>query len=78
VRRLAGGHLEVLSQRTGPSGTSYARREIDCRAETFRYLGEGDNRAEAERDSPNPGPMTALTGTSASSDVATEACVRSE
>jgi len=76
VNRLPDGHLEVLSRRTGPSGTSFARREIDCDAMTYRYLGEGDSRAEAENDSPNAGPMTALTGTSASSDVAVAACAR--
>jgi hypothetical protein len=78
VKRLPGPRLEVLSRRVGPSGTSFARREIDCRAVTYRYLGEGDSRAEAERDSPNPGSMTELTATSASADVAVEACARSQ
>lgn len=77
VNRLPSSRLEVLSRRDGPSGASFARREIDCNAMTYRYLGEGESRAEAERDSPNPGPMTGLTGTSASSDVAVAACARS-
>jgi hypothetical protein len=76
VNRLPDRHLEVLSRRDGPSGTSFARREIDCEAMTYRYLGEGDSRAEAEADSPNPGPMTELTETSASSDVAVAVCAR--
>lgn len=78
VNRLPGRRIEVLSRRTGPSGTSFARREIDCEAMTYRYLGEGDSRAEAERNSPNAGPMTELTGTSASSDVAVAACARQQ
>jgi len=77
VRQLPGSHIEVLSRRVGPSGTSFARREIDCHGMTYRYLGEGDSRADAERGSSNPGPMTELSERSASSDVAVEACARS-
>src|SRR5947209_2415714 len=51
IGTLKGGNLEVLSRRDGRSGTSFARREIDCAAYTYRYLGEGDTRAEAEHDS---------------------------
>jgi hypothetical protein len=74
IKRRGNGNLEVLSRRDGPSGTSFARREIDCQAYTYRYLGEGDTRAEAEVNSSNPGKMAELTGTSASSDVANAAC----
>jgi hypothetical protein len=76
IRRMRRGHLDVLSRRDGRSGTSFARREIDCDARTFRYLGEGDTREEAAQDGPNPGPMTEITGTSASSDVLRAACAR--
>lgn len=41
------GFLEVLSQRDGPSGRSYALREVDCRRRTFRYLGDSDSLSEA-------------------------------
>ena len=71
---IGSGNLEVLSRRDGPSGTSFARREIDCNSYTYRYLGEGDTREEAAIDGPNIGAMTELTGTSASSDVANAAC----
>jgi hypothetical protein len=70
------GNLEVLNKRIGPSGVSFSRREISCSDYTFRYLGEGDTLDEAKRDGPNISEMGALTGSSASSDVANEACGR--
>ena len=76
INAIEGGNLEVLSRRDGPSGTSFARREIDCRSYTYRYLGEGDTQEEAEIDTSNIGTMSALTGTSASSDAANAACKR--
>ena len=74
ISKRPNGNLEVVSRRDGPSGTSFARREINCGRNTYRYLGEGDTRDEASEDSPNRGSMSALTGTSASSDVANAAC----
>ena len=56
--KMPNGHLEVLSRRVGPSGESYARREVDCDARTVRYIGEGDTLEEAKADAPNPGRMT--------------------
>jgi len=41
--------LQVTPRRGGPSGTSYALREVDCRSDRFRYLGEGDTREAALR-----------------------------
>lgn len=41
---LDNGNLWIITRRDGPSGVSFSKREIDCRAETFRYLGEGDTR----------------------------------
>lgn len=76
ISKMPNGHLEVTSRRVGPSGTSFARREIDCGAYEYRYLGEGDTLAEAEADGSNIGSMSELTGTSASSDVANAACKR--
>jgi hypothetical protein len=75
-RTLSNGHLEVLTERTGSSGTSYARREIDCDAGTFRYLGEGDTQAEAEQDGPKPGAMGKLIYPSISSETAQFACAK--
>jgi hypothetical protein len=36
------GRNLVVSRRAGPSGTSFAAREINCQNETFRYVAEGD------------------------------------
>jgi hypothetical protein len=72
--RMSNGNLEVLTRRSGPSGVSYARREIDCGAMTFRYLGEGDSVAEARQDSPNPGGMGELVGGSISTEVSQFVC----
>jgi hypothetical protein len=74
IKGMKNGNLEVASRRDGSSGTSFARREIDCGAYIYRYLGEGDSRAEAAADKVNLAKMTALTGNSASSDVANAAC----
>lgn len=71
---MPGGNREALTRRDGRSGTSYARREIDCEARTFRYLGEGDTRAEAEVDAPNPGGMGELVPPSISAQVADYVC----
>jgi hypothetical protein len=73
-RTLSNGNLEVLTERIGTSGTSYARREINCDAGTFRYLGEGDTQNDAEQDGPNPGAMGILIYPSISSETAEFAC----
>jgi len=57
---MPNGHIQALTRRDGPSGTSFARREIDCDGRLFRYLGEGDTREQAMRDSPNIGEMSDL------------------
>lgn len=77
IEKRSNGNLGVVSQRDGASGRSFARREIDCSAYTYRYLGEGDTETEAAADNPNMGDMSELTGTSASSDVANAACASS-
>jgi hypothetical protein len=76
ARALPSGNLEVLTRRDGRSGTSFSRREIDCTAGTFRYLGEGDTREQAEEDAPNSGGMTPLTERSISSETAIYVCAR--
>lgn len=76
ARTLPSGNLEVLTRRDGKSGTSYSRREIDCAAGTFRYVGEGDTREQAEEDGPNPGDMGPLMEPSISSETAIYVCAR--
>ncbi|PHR92940.1 MAG: hypothetical protein COA69_06365 [Robiginitomaculum sp.] len=40
--KMSSGNWNAVTKRNGSSGTSYSRREINCRAQTFRYLGDGD------------------------------------
>lgn len=60
VKPGANGKIIAMTQRVGPSGTSYSNREIDCEAQLARYIGEGDTLAEANELSPNPGEMSPL------------------
>lgn len=71
-----GGMVEILSRRVGPSGTSFALREVDCRNDRFRYLGEGDTREEALQRKDSPGPMADLFDGSISWHVSHFACRR--
>ena len=73
---MPNGNREALTRRDGTSGTSYARREIDCASRRFRYLGEGDTRREAEADAPNLGEMAELVPGSISSEVADFVCAQ--
>lgn len=68
------GRIIATSRREGPSGTSYARREIDCSARLFRYVGEGDTLAEAQQPAPNPGEMSGLVEGSISDEAVKFAC----
>ena len=74
--RLPNGNVEAVTRRDGRSGTSFARREIDCGARAFRYLGEGDSMNEALADSSNPSGMGALTEGSVSAHVSRLVCSR--
>ena len=67
-------HLIAVTRREGPSGVSFARREINCQNRQFRYLGEGATQADAMRDSPNIGAMSALTSGSISTEVSAFVC----
>jgi hypothetical protein len=73
---MPNGHREALTRRDGSSGTSYARREIDCSGRRFRYLGEGDTREEAEVDDKNPGRMAELVSGSISTEVSDFVCAK--
>ena len=76
ISKLPNGNLQVLTRRVGKSGTSFARREVNCRAMTFRYLGEGDTLKQALRNAPNRGQMTEAMSTSISGEVSRFACRR--
>lgn len=66
----------IVTKREGKSGTSFAKREVDCAARTFRYLGDGDSldamkASKPSKPSPSMGPLTER---SISSYVADQAC----
>jgi hypothetical protein len=70
----ADGHRVAVTRRDGTSGTSYARREIDCENMQHRYLGEGDTRAEAEEDYSRPNPMSDVVSGSISAEITKYVC----
>jgi hypothetical protein len=76
IKKVSAKRIEVVSKRVGRSGTSYARRLVDCGAMTFKYLGEGDTLQEALLDGPDI-KMSALTDGSASHGVSVYACRKS-
>jgi hypothetical protein len=73
---MSNGHFEVVSRRDGSSGTSYARREVDCKSNSTRYLGEGDTYAQALETSSTLDPMSRAVEGSISSEIAIQACLR--
>lgn len=73
--RLPNGNRQATTRREGPSGISFARREIDCEAMTFRYLGEGDTLEEAQLNRASE-RMGELTEGSISTYVATFVCAK--
>ena len=77
LSKLPNGNLQVLTRRDGRSGTSFARREVNCSAMTFRYLGEGDTLKQAQRNTPNRGRMSEAFRDSISGEVSRFACRRS-
>ena len=74
VKPGTGGRIEAITRREGKSGISYARREIDCSGQTFRYTGEGDTLDEAKKPAPNIGEMGDLVDGSISDVVVKFAC----
>lgn len=72
-KRTSPTTVEVMTRREGPSGTSYALRQVDCANSRFRYLGEGDTLAEAKVRKTSD-PMGPLTPQSISTYVSNFAC----
>lgn len=74
VKKGEGGNIIATTRREGPSGTSFARREIDCRGNKARYLGEGDTLAVTKRAGYHVGPMGDLVDGSISDVASRFAC----
>ena len=64
----------MISERIGPSGTSYAIREVNCEANTFRYMGEGDTLEEATNNVDDSATMSPLVDGSISDYIVKAAC----
>lgn len=72
-KRTSPTMVEILTKREGPSGTSYALRQIDCARRQFRYLGDGDTLAAAKNGTPSD-RMGPLMAGSISTEVSDYAC----
>ena len=70
------GNIIATTRREGSSGTRFARREINCSAQTYRYLGEGDNVKQTYRPNYSVGEMSDLVDGSISDVVVKFACSR--
>ena len=68
------GNIIATTRREGPSGITFARREINCSAQTYRYLGEGDNVKQTYRPNYSVGEMSDLDDGSISDVVVKFAC----
>jgi hypothetical protein len=68
------GKLTVTTRRLGPSGESWAVREVDCTSLTFRYIGEGDTLAAAKRRNTAGARMASITPGSISAETVIAAC----
>lgn len=74
VEPMENGNFSAITRRSGSSGVSFARREVDCEQRLFRYLGEGDTKSKALRDSSNIGDMSGLVSGSISDVVVSVVC----
>lgn len=74
VTKGKGGNIIATTRREGPSGTSFARREIDCRGNKARYVGEGDTLAATKRAGYHVGEMGDLVDGSISDVASRFAC----
>ena len=73
VLRRPDGRIEVASRRKGSSGTSYAKRLVNCQDWTFMYLAEGDTIKALSIPRPDP-EMAPLTPGSSSTVITYHAC----
>ena len=74
IKIVKGNVIEIVSQRDGSSGTSFAKRLVDCKAGTFRYVVSDADTLEEAMTGKSKGKMTPLVGGSISSIIAGTAC----
>jgi hypothetical protein len=73
VAKRPDGLIEVYSRRIGKSGTSYAKRLVNCKNWTFMYLAEGDTIEELSIPRPDP-KMSQMVAGSSSTAISYHAC----
>lgn len=56
VKKINKNEVEIITRRHGSSGTSYAKRLVNCSSMTFKYLSEGDTLEDLNK----PGPISAM------------------
>ena len=76
-RVMSNNHVEAMTRRDGPSGTSFTRSEFSCASQTYRVLGEGNTRDEAENSKIQPGNLVDLVPGSIKDYTASFACRKS-
>lgn len=53
IERSGKGRVRtIVTKREGSSGVSYSRRQYDCQAATWKYLGTGDTPAKMNSSKP--------------------------
>lgn len=68
-----GAMRTIITKRVGPSGTSYSKRQYDCKAGTVKYLGTGDSLEAMSKSPPDP-KMAPIVQGSIAHYVGMEAC----
>lgn len=68
-----GAMRTIVTKRVGPSGTSYSKRQYDCKAGKVKYLGTGDSLQEMSKSRPDPNMAPIVQG-SIAHHVGMEAC----
>lgn len=59
LKKMGAPMVHITTSRDGRSGKSFSKREVNCKAMRFRYLGTGDSLKEirASKPFPNMGPL---------------------
>lgn len=67
------GMRTIVTERTGPSGTSYSKRIYDCKNKKVKYLGDGETLADMKKSTPDASMYDIVPG-SIADYIGIEAC----
>lgn len=62
VERVQGGHIEIVTRRSGSSGVTFSKRLVDCRRQRFRYLADSETFEGLASGVPSPDWSDLVTG----------------